>query len=180
MANKTYQDWTERISDGQQLTAVYEHRPRLLKQSDHPGVPLHHLHLPENYENPLYAQLRRRILAFFVDSLILTALSFTMTVTVHLVVIALYFIVFPVTGLQATPGKIIANIKIVNRYGNQISLLQAAGRFVLTVIFLTVFLPLIVVIGFHKRKRGLQDVLADTYVVNRNEHEEIKRFFDKH
>lgn len=79
-------------------------------------------------------------------------------------------VVFPVTGLQATPGKVILKMKIVNKKGDKISILAATGRYIFQ--FLSFFMLGIgfIMIVFRKNSTGLHDLLARTYVINRNQH----------
>ena len=79
-----------------------------------------------------------------------------------------YYIILPTTPLRATLGKLIMRLQIVNVQGNRISLLRSTGRylasFVSTVILFAGFLLII----FHPEKRGLHDLMANTYVMKRD------------
>ncbi|RSL34756.1 RDD family protein [Salibacterium salarium] len=136
-------------------------------------------------EDYVYSGFWIRLLAFLLDSVILTVpfqlFSYIIYGTTSLLenqwlyvlfalIGTLYMVVFPVTGLQATPGKVILKMKIVNKKGDKISILAATGRYIFQ--FLSFFMLGIgfIMIVFRKNSTGLHDLLARTYVINRNQH----------
>jgi eukaryotic-like serine/threonine-protein kinase len=126
----------------------------------------------------------KRILAYIIDLVIVGAwisLWFFITslfsildglILIIPISIWLYFALFDSSARQATPGKTIAKIIVINLQGNRISFWQATWR-ILVKAFFTVFS--IWGIGlfdflftlFRKDKRSLHDLLARTLVVNK-------------
>ena len=78
---------------------------------------------------------------------------------------ALYLIIMHASSWQATVGKRILGIKVVDEYGDRISLSRSTGRFFSE--FLSTILLMIgyLMIGFHRHKRGLHDIIAGTFVI---------------
>lgn len=77
-----------------------------------------------------------------------------------------YFALFESSELQATPGKILLKIKVVNEYDGRINLSTATARF-----FAKIFSGLILLIGYlmvlwTPRKQALHDQLAKTLVMH--------------
>jgi len=82
-----------------------------------------------------------------------------------LLALVLYEPYFISSESQATPGKQALGIKVVNHQGNRISfgtaILRLIGKYIGALILLLGF----IIIGFHSRKQGLHDMIANTYVV---------------
>jgi uncharacterized RDD family membrane protein YckC len=66
---------------------------------------------------------------------------------------------------QATPGKLIWGLKVVDRSGNRISLLRSLGRFFGKYLSSLILCIGYLMVAFDARKRGLHDRLAGTYVI---------------
>jgi len=84
-----------------------------------------------------------------------------------------YFILLESSFLQGTFGKMIFKIKVVNSNGERLSLLNSAGRFfgkLLTALSLGIGFLMVL---FTKNKQGLHDKLANTYVVNIENFDEL-------
>lgn len=79
-------------------------------------------------------------------------------------VVMLYEVVFCGSSLQATPGKIILKMKIVNYHGDRISYSQSLKRF-LGKFLAAVFFIGFIMVAFTERKQGLHDKIAGTLVV---------------
>ncbi len=129
-----------------------------------------------------YIGFKKRFAAFVIDyvpiSIIFMTIAYNVegTFTVenvpevygfYLTALALYFIIFPVTPMQGTPGKYILNIKIINHAGKRISLIRSIGRFLAEIISYTLLGLGYIMIAVLKRSTGLHDLLAKTYVVQR-------------
>lgn len=80
---------------------------------------------------------------------------------------ALYFIILPVTSLQATLGKVVLGMKITNKYYKKISIKQSIGRYFAEILSYITFFIGYLIVAFTKRKTGLHDILAKTYVINK-------------
>jgi len=82
-------------------------------------------------------------------------------------ILIFYEVAFTGSSLQATPGKLLLNMKIVDKQGSRISYLRSLVR------FLSKFLSGVLGIGFlmvffTKYKQGLHDKIAGTLVVQHN------------
>ncbi|MCL2144776.1 MAG: RDD family protein [Endomicrobia bacterium] len=78
----------------------------------------------------------------------------------------LYFVIFESSKLQATPGKLILNVKVVNSQGQRISFFQALGRNFIK-LFLTPFLSVVnAILVFNKTRQNLYDFAAKTFVIS--------------
>lgn len=85
--------------------------------------------------------------------------------------LTLYIIYYPLAEssqkMQGTLGKYILGLKIVKSDGNRMSFLRAIARhFAKGISFLPLALGFIMV-AFNKNKRGLHDIICNTYVVRK-------------
>lgn len=131
-----------------------------------------------------------RAVAIFIDAIILTIIMFVIMFTIgffiggmlsdpetvakisnvgmliNVVIVWLYFAIQESGEDQATVGKRIMGIYVIDKTGNRISFAQATIR------YFSKYLSSILMIGFimaafTKNKQGLHDLIADTLVVNR-------------
>jgi len=124
----------------------------------------------------------KRLFAFFIDGFIIyipfAVLSYLIYGTFNYdeqtvfnltsgLVGTLYFIIAPVTSLQATLGKAALGMKITDRAGRKISLARSIGRYFAQILSYLTFFFGYLMIGFTKEKTGLHDLIAGTYVVNK-------------
>ncbi len=142
-------------------------------------------------ENEEYAGILKRFSAFIVDLVIVSILGFVTFYSTKLFImpslddesygyfiffIALfYFILLESSFLQATLGKLAGKMKVVNAHGERLSLLNAITRFFGK--FLS-YIPLgigFLMIAFSKKKQGLHDQLAKTYVVKIDNYDELTK-----
>jgi len=82
-----------------------------------------------------------------------------------MVVSWLYYALFQSSSWQATPGKRLLSMKVVDYHSNKITFGRATGRY-----FAKILSALILYIGFFmilwtKKKQGLHDKIAETYVI---------------
>ena len=96
----------------------------------------------------------------------------TMEALIGLVLIGAYFVVnllYPVvleaSKWQATIGKRVVGLRVTYSVGHRISLGQAIGRNIIKGLVNLIFWPLILVIVFSRRRQGLHDMVAQTFVV---------------
>lgn len=78
---------------------------------------------------------------------------------------ASYEILMTSSEKQATIGKMAVGIKIIDEQGNKITLINAVFRYfgkMLSALLLGIGY---IMIAFHPQKRGLHDIIANTYVV---------------
>jgi uncharacterized RDD family membrane protein YckC len=79
---------------------------------------------------------------------------------------ALFEVIFSGSSLQATPGKLLLGMKVIDLHGRRISYWRSLGRFLGK--FLSAILWIgIILIAFTKRRQGLHDKIAGTLVVLR-------------
>jgi uncharacterized RDD family membrane protein YckC len=79
-----------------------------------------------------------------------------------------YYIILPATSLRATIGKLMMGLQIVNEVGNRISLLRSTGRYLASFVSAVILFAGFIMIIFHPEKRGLHDIIANTYVLKKN------------
>lgn len=83
-----------------------------------------------------------------------------------LVVLIPYFTLLESSRLQATLGKLLLGIKVVDVLGKRISFVRAMGRFLAKILSGQVLLIGYLMAAFSERKQTLHDVLAGTLVIN--------------
>lgn len=77
----------------------------------------------------------------------------------------LFYAIFEGSKFQATPGKAILGLKVVDKKNNRINFRQASSRFLGRVLsYFTIGIGYLM-IGFTRNKQGLHDLIADTYVL---------------
>jgi uncharacterized RDD family membrane protein YckC len=59
-------------------------------------------------------------------------------------------------------------LQIVNVQGNRISLLRSTGRYLASFVSSVILFAGFLLIIFHPEKRGLHDLIANTYVMKRD------------
>jgi len=77
----------------------------------------------------------------------------------------IYEAVLTSSSWQATVGKRILGLKVVDGEGNRISFAKAAGRFFAKILSGLIFCIGFLMIVWTKRKRGLHDMIAETLVI---------------
>ena len=131
-----------------------------------------------------YAGFWKRFLASLIDGVILLCMALVCSIPIAMIVFDniermfligyvlaiplqwIYFIVLESSSRQATLGKAVLGIKVVDLNGNRISPARSAGRnfgkfisgFIVNVGF--------IMIAITKKKHGLHDVMAKCLVIN--------------
>ncbi len=85
--------------------------------------------------------------------------------------VVLYWLYFTLTTAgdkQATPGKRAVGLKVVGSNGARLSWGRANARFWSKILSAAAFLIGFLMVAFTRRKEGLHDLIADTYVVKRH------------
>lgn len=77
----------------------------------------------------------------------------------------LYIVLLHSSPWQATIGKKLLGIYVIDDNGNRISKMRAIGRYFATILSTISFLIGFIMAGFRKDKRALNDLIASTYVV---------------
>jgi len=86
----------------------------------------------------------------------------------------LYYAIFESSRFQATPGKAILGLKVTNENFESIGFGQASGRFFGKILSILIIGIGYLMIGLTKKRQGLHDILAHTFVLKENI-KEIKR-----
>jgi len=87
---------------------------------------------------------------------------------IMLVVETLYFSLQEASRYQATLGKRVLGIKVVNRNGERVSLLQSVARTLAKYVSGFIFCIGYLMAAFTRRKQALHDLVTDSFVVNNN------------
>lgn len=121
-----------------------------------------------------YAGFWMRLVAFIVDSVILTVIEFPITIIIEgigarfligLLVGIVYHVGFWVANDGATPGKMAMGIKVQMASGGPIDVGPALLRYVGYYVSAFILLIGYIMIAFTPQKRGLHDYIAGTVVV---------------
>ncbi|MGG2027958.1 RDD family protein [Gottfriedia sp. S16(2024)] len=126
-----------------------------------------------------YAGFWIRFGAYAIDFFIIIVLGYILSqvflgiftksnVTYNLVtdLIGIFYLMFlPATKLQGTIGKFTVGIKVINKDGSRLSLLDAISRGLAQCVSSFILCIGYIMIAFSSRKTALHDKLANTYVV---------------
>lgn len=143
--------------------------------------------------NPHFGGFGQRLVASFLDSLLVLVIIFIATKlmgytaeeamrlatgiespndlgrieNIVFLLTLVYYIVLPATPLRGTIGKMIMKLEIVTEQGNRISLLRSLWRYIATFFSSILLFFGFIMIIFHPEKRGLHDLMANTYVLKK-------------
>lgn len=84
---------------------------------------------------------------------------------IQLIIGVAYYIYFLASNYQATPGKMLCNLKVVNDQGEKISTRQAAGRYLAEMLSSLILMIGYIMAAFDPEKRALHDRICKTRVV---------------
>jgi uncharacterized RDD family membrane protein YckC len=144
-----------------------------------------HAYDPVKEPRPFQSVIRKRVLAFIVDAIIITVLTAVAYVVVGLLGIVtlglawlLFGLVFPAVGLgynaltiggpnSATIGQRMMGLEVRMWFGGKVTPLIAAFHALMFWFSLVVFCPILLWAFFDPRKRCLHDILAGVVVINR-------------
>lgn len=127
-----------------------------------------------------YAGFWIRFAAYFIDSVIITAVNFALSFVLFddysmfvphipstimsLVLGIVYFCGMESSSRQATLGKMGVGIKVGNSLGEKISFINALGRYLGKILSAITLMIGFMMAGWDSRKQALHDKLANTYV----------------
>ncbi len=135
-----------------------------------------------------FGTFRRRSYAFSIDSILstlifvgiyfvwdsffpitITKLSDISTLLDYLMIFLLFYCAIPecLPGFEASIGKYLLNLKVVDYYGQRIGIIRSIWRNIIKVLSSIILLPFLVA-AFHPKKRALHDIMSGTYVVRKN------------
>lgn len=121
----------------------------------------------------MYASVWKRFFAFLIDAAVFAVifwilsqmLSGATVPLVLLVIIWLYYALLESSPLQASVGKIIMNIKVVDRRGRRLTFWQATERILSKLITNITFYFGFFIAAFDKKKRTLHDRVSHSAVI---------------
>ena len=124
----------------------------------------------------MYARVWKRFFAFLIDAAVFAVifwilsqmLSGATVPLVLLVIIWLYYALLESSPLQASLGKIIMNIKVVDRRGRRLTFWQATERILSKLITNITFYFGFFIAAFDKKKRTLHDRVSHSAVIVKN------------
>jgi uncharacterized RDD family membrane protein YckC len=128
--------------------------------------------------SPVYPGIGRRAGALAADLVIATSLQFGLLLLIsilgapgvaaiaYVAFIPIYFIAWPCTRWQATPGKHVQRLKIVTRDGARIGLVRSAVRFAASLASLLALGLGYIVAAWDRRRRTFHDFAAGTLVID--------------
>ncbi len=116
--------------------------------------------------------MRKSGFQFDTDSMGLTILFGSLFKAVFVLVFAravfdmLYHGIWEATKLQATPGKLAVNIKVVDAHGNRLSLIHSLTRNFLKILSNITFLIGYILALVTEKHQALHDKIANCYIIN--------------
>ncbi|WP_089729581.1 RDD family protein [Candidatus Thiosymbion oneisti] len=88
-----------------------------------------------------------------------------MDAILNIIVYWIYFAALHSSSWQASVGKKVVNLKVVDKNGNRISFGRATGRYFASFISALILGIGYMMVGWTKRKQGLHDMMAGTLVI---------------
>lgn len=106
-------------------------------------------------------------LVFIINNILVSSplLTYDLSILMQLVLSGLYFSIFESSKYKATIGKRVLHISVVDYYGDRISFSNAVAR-TLSKLLSSILSIGFIIIAFDKKKQGLHDLIARTYVIN--------------
>lgn len=87
----------------------------------------------------------------------------------NLVIGASYYIFLTASESQATVGKKMMGLKVVDKNGNRISLGRSTGRYFAEILSALIFCIGYFMVGWTAKKQSLHDIIAETFVIKTTE-----------
>lgn len=130
----------------------------------------------------MYAGFWRRYGAYLIDVILIQVAGFVMggvsglynmnqinnlqviIVIVYTIGAFLYFPLLESSQQQATYGKMMLGLKVIDKNGNRLSFWKALGRHVLKFISINTIIGAIICV-WSEKKQGLHDMIIGTYVI---------------
>lgn len=121
----------------------------------------------------MYASVWKRFVAFLIDAAVFAVIYWILSQMlsgatmplVLLVIIWLYYALLESSPIQASVGKIIMNIKVVDRRGRRLTFWQATERMLSKLITNLTFYFGFFIAAFDKKKRTLHDRVSHSAVI---------------
>ncbi|MGN7942649.1 MULTISPECIES: RDD family protein [Bacillaceae] len=112
------------------------------------------------------------VLLAFMTQFVSSALQYIVSLITLIFMIAgpiCYLALMPLTKYQATFGKHFLGLKIINEQGEKITAGQSWGRAFSYILSAMIAYIGYIMVAFTERKRGLHDIIANTYVVKKKQ-----------
>jgi uncharacterized RDD family membrane protein YckC len=145
----------------------------------------------QDFQTPPYAGFWIRVLAYLIDCLVMMAVSCPVGILLGVGVVAtgadqnsdsailtngfsnvislligwLYFSLLESSSWQATIGKKVLGLKVIDLHGNRISFGRATGRYFAQILSGMICFIGYVMVAFTEKKQGLHDMVAGTLVI---------------
>ena len=122
-----------------------------------------------------YARFSKRLFAYNIDMTILMVPCVLVSFLIEsnfvffilcILIVCLYHAVFESSEYQATIGKKISKLKVVDNHGLPLEFPQAMIRIVLKFFSLILLFSGFIIIIFRKDRKGLHDIVSKTFVIN--------------
>jgi uncharacterized RDD family membrane protein YckC len=120
------------------------------------------------------APFYKRLLAYLIDSLPIVLILFmfsNLNIIIHelaLLISIIYSLLTDSSSLQGTFGKKIMRIKVVDELGQRITFKKSVLRNLFKIVSSIPFYLGFIWILFNKKRRGWHDMVAKTYIIERN------------
>lgn len=83
----------------------------------------------------------------------------------NIILSLLYYVGFESSKYQATLGKMILGLKVIDKEGQRLTPLRALGRYLAKFLSALILLIGYIMAAFDTKKQALHDKIADTYVI---------------
>jgi uncharacterized RDD family membrane protein YckC len=139
----------------------------------------HHFRVIHNESVLSYVGFWRRLFAKIIDWIFMSVFVFLVThfflinvnsggASIVLILIwFFYYTICPSTHLKGTIGKLAVGAVIVDKNGKRLSYLHSIGRFFASLLSGGILFIGYIMVASNPKKRGLHDMMADTYVVDK-------------
>jgi uncharacterized RDD family membrane protein YckC len=127
----------------------------------------------------IYVGFWKRVLAYLIDNLVMLITYIIMEATVsekdypflnpliQILSFWAYTAVLQSSYWQATVGKKVLGIIVVDEYGDRLTLKRATGRFFAEILSALLLCIGYMMVGWTKHKQGLHDKIAKTFVIKK-------------
>lgn len=120
----------------------------------------------ENYKYSKFTQYSYDFNDNALPEILLIIAGILIIVFIKIVISYFYYALFESSAKQATPGKMIVNLVVVDLNGNRISFSRASGRYFGKILSGIIFYIGYIIAAFTERKQALHDILSGCLVLD--------------